>query len=88
METVLHTVFSFESVGSIHKGWFVLAILVSCFRIDRGEQEDVSFFSSINEQKAENVVYKPSSTLFYNVVETLEKAIVLHLFWTEGLTSF
>ena len=21
-------------------------------------------------------------------VETLEKAIVLHLFWTEGLTSF
>ena len=32
METVLHTVFSFESVGSIHKGWFVLAILVSCFR--------------------------------------------------------
>ena len=22
------------------------------------------------------------------IVETLEKAIVLHLFWTEGLTSF
>lgn len=32
MEAVLHTVFSFESVGSIHKGWFVLAIPVSCFR--------------------------------------------------------
>ena len=23
-----------------------------------------------------------------SLVETLEKAIVLHLFWTEGLTSF
>ena len=31
-ETVLHTVFSFESMGSIHKGLFVLAIPVSCFQ--------------------------------------------------------
>lgn len=49
----------------------LLFVLVSCFRIDRGEQENVSFFSSINEQKAEDVVYKPSSTIFYNGVDYL-----------------
>ena len=49
----------------------LLFVLASCFRIDRGEQEHISLFSSMNEQKIENFVYKPSSTIFYNGVDYL-----------------
>lgn len=47
----------------------VLLILVSCFRIDKEEQEGFSIFSQTQEQKTEKTVYKPYSTIFYNGVD-------------------
>lgn len=47
----------------------VLLVLVSCFRIDRGEQESFSIFPQTQEQKTEKTIYKPYSTIFYNGVD-------------------
>lgn len=47
----------------------VLLILVSCFRIDKEEQEGFSIFSQTQEQKTVKTVYKPYSTIFYNGVD-------------------
>ena len=49
----------------------LLFILVSCFRIDRNEQENVSLFSSVNVSKVEKIVYKSPSTVNYNGVDYL-----------------
>lgn len=44
-------------------------VLVSCFRIDRGEQENASMFTNQIEQQTEKSVYKPYATIFYNGVD-------------------
>lgn len=49
----------------------LLFILVSCFRIDRNEEEKVSIFSTIGESKIEKVTYKSPSTINYDGVDYL-----------------
>ena len=49
----------------------LLFVLVSCFRIDRNEQENISLFSSVHDSKQEKIVYKSPSTVNYDGVDYL-----------------
>ena len=53
----------------------LLFVLVSCFRIDRNEQENISLFTSSKETKLEKIIYKSPSNLYLDGVDYLVSSL-------------